>query len=328
MKIAIIGCSGHYGYALEGIRHFPDSFICGLAPGVQKENMAELQARVKATYPESAYFENYEVLLEKTKPDVVVVNSQFHSNGKLTAAALKAGAHVFAENPVSMKTADLARFAELASEAKRELVAMLGSRYDPRFITMKRHIRLIGTPLLATARISYRLGKLPRFYTDRETFPGLIPWKGSRGIDWIRWLTGREFLSVSAVQSSSHNNGHGQLENRAACQFALTGELIADMHVDCLLPDTAPTRGENCLRIAGTAGIIETTGGKVFAIDANGTRELSLEKGSNIFAEMLYAIQEGRRFDISPQDSLRVSEVALKAQKAADTGRKISLALK
>ena len=68
-----------------------------------------------------------------------------------------------------------------------------------------------------------------------------IPWVGSHGVDWIRWFSDQEFLSVYASHSKKHNKNHGDLEVSALCHFNLSNEVFASLSIDYLRPNNAPT---------------------------------------------------------------------------------------
>ncbi len=173
------------------------------------------------------------------------------------------------------------------------------------------------------ARKSYKLGRRDAFYRSRATYPGTIPWVGSHAIDWIRWFADSEFETVFATQSAQHNRGCGELETAALCQFTLAGEVLASVSIDYFRPRGAATHGDDRIRVVGTEGVIEVSGGKVLLIDDDGERELAAECDRQIFRDFVAGVEGGECL-ISAADTLAVTEACLLARQSADEGRLVT----
>ena len=118
-------------------------------------------------------------------------------------------------------------------------------------------------------------------YRQRGTYGGTIPWVGSHAVDWIHWLSGERFLTVYAAHSVRDNRGHGDLEMTAICQFTLTNQVFGAASLDYLRPESAPTHGDDRIRLAGTRGVLEIREGRACPIkdEAAGLRELRSPPG-------------------------------------------------
>lgn len=74
MKIGIIGCTGHVGYVLDGIKDEKENTeMIGIAPGSQGENVDALCSKVRQLGYQSKQYDNYTVMLDEVKPDIAVV---------------------------------------------------------------------------------------------------------------------------------------------------------------------------------------------------------------------------------------------------------------
>ena len=157
---------------------------------------------------------------------------------------------------------------------------------------------------------SYKAGKRGPLFHKRETYGGTIPWVGIHALDWVLWFSGKRVKTVSAVQSSMANNHNGTMEATAICLFQLEDEVVAHINIDYLRPQTAETHGDDRIRIAGTKGVIEVRGGKVYLIngEAEGQRELPLLQPPQIFEDFAGSL-EGKTSLITAEQSDRKSVV-------------------
>jgi predicted dehydrogenase len=95
-------------------------------------------------------------------------------------------------------------------------------------------------------------------------------------------------------------------------------------NLDYLRPDSAPTHGDDRLRIAGSEGVLEVLGaeGRVLLITASGgSRELELPEEIDFFTDFMAELSGQGQHLISQEDAFRLTEVCLKARDAAETGK-------
>ena len=74
MKVVIIGCSGHYSYALEDIKNDRDASVAGIAPGSEGEDMSVVYQEVCNLGYTPRLFDDYISMLDEVKPDIAVIN--------------------------------------------------------------------------------------------------------------------------------------------------------------------------------------------------------------------------------------------------------------
>lgn len=329
MRIAIIGGSGHWTIARDGLAERPEAHLCAVAPGHADEDIAALLADPDIARRAPARYGDYRDLLEKERPDIVVVNPFYHLHAAVTLAALMAGAHVFSEKPLALNLAELAAIDRARLASGRLVSMMLGFRDDPLFRAARRLVRegAIGEPLAGYAQKSYKLGVRPSMYNRRETFGGIIPWVGIHAIDWFRWVSGVEYAAVTAFHRNCHAPQHPGMEDVAGCLFELANGGSAVMSFDYLRPETASTHGDDRLRLVGAAGCLDIAGTGSFVTDARGTRVLDPAPPTcGIFADVLDAAARGGEARVVTSDeAIAVTRLALLAREAADTGRRIAL---
>jgi predicted dehydrogenase len=184
----------------------------------------------------------------------------------------------------------------------------------------------IGTVRLINAQKSYRLGRRDAYYRDRATYGGTIPWVGVHAFDWIYWYSGQAFTCVYATHSTQSNQGNGDMEVSALCHFTLAGEVFASASLDFLRPSTAPTHGDDRVRVMGTDGAIEVRGGKVYLINAEteGEAELPIACDRQIFQDFVEHIEGKTTAILTPEDVFAVTEACLLARQSADEGHVIA----
>jgi predicted dehydrogenase len=327
MRVAIVGVSGHLGYVLSGVRGDADARLVGVAPGSEGEDIAAfMPAFGAAGLPPPPVFPDYREMLDEVRPDVVAVAPHFGDIARVAAESLDRGMHVFAEKPLATTLDDLARIEASAAASRGALGCMLALRYDPAFYAGWQAVRAgaVGAVRLMAAQKSYKLGTRPPFYGRRGSYGGTIPWVGSHGVDLLLWFGGAAFRSVYAVHSERGNRGNGDLEVSAFCQFAMADEIIATVSIDYLRPASAPTHGDDRIRVAGTEGVLEVRDGKALLIGPDGVRELPPGPPAAIFGDFLQQARGRGTGRLTAGEAIAVTRACLLARESADTGRVIT----
>ncbi len=321
MKICIIGQSGHWSYINKELDNHNIVGVCG---GFDGENMTGVINSLEKKNIHTTLFDSFEALLEQ-KPDIAVINTRFDLNSYYTIECLKRNIYVFSEKPLATSLEDLESIRKIGTEAGKFFVsAMFGISFEPWWETVKAAVKDIGEIRMMNARKSYKLGTRPDFYKNRDTFGGIIPWVAIHAIHWIYASSGLKFKSVMATANNQVNFGHGDLETSSACIFTMENGAIATVTADYFRPSGAATHDDDRIRLVGTKGILECQCGKVTLIDENGSRELPLLPERNVFSLFLKRVA-GSDEGVSMEESLYITEVALKARLASDTHSTIEI---
>jgi len=326
MKHAIIGASGHFEYALQAMPHLDMDRFVGFAPGSADEE-------VRAAYQEyfeaagTTYYDDYLQMLEKEKPEVVVVNPHYYLNGPIAIACMERGIHCFVEKPICFNLEELEKIEKLHSEKGVQITAMMYYRYQPAFHAALQAVEegRIGTPLLITAQKSYKMGIKPAWTHSREKFGGIIRWVGAHAIDLLYLLTQGKIAAVTAETSLEGNCGFGEVEASALCSYTLDNGGSATLNLDYLRPESAPTHGDDRLKVVGDNGVVEVYDEKAFLTNDNGESELPLSAEVSIYADFIGQITMGKACRISISDALGVAKLCIQTQKAADLKKTIKL---
>jgi len=134
-------------------------------------------------------------MIESESLDVVVVATPNKFHKSLTLAALEAGCHVLCEKPMALNAEDALTMRDAATEAKRELMINLSSRFMAQSIAMKREVDSGAMGEIYYAHTSWmRRRGLPRFggWFGQKALSGGGPLidLGVHRIDLALWLMG------------------------------------------------------------------------------------------------------------------------------------------
>jgi predicted dehydrogenase len=201
---------------------------------------------------------------------------------------------------------------------------LLSMRFDPQYRKMHAIVRGggIGEVVAMTAQKSYKLGDRPDWMKRRETFGGIIPYIGIHMVDLMLWVSGRELTEAAAFQSNVGYPGYREMENNAAVIFKLDNRGTATVRLDYLRPATAPTHGDDRLRIAGTEGVVEyqdLSGLTLVNRESKPAQVRDLPAAGSLFGDFLDAVYNGRQPLLTPGEIFRVNEIVLKARDAAES---------
>jgi predicted dehydrogenase len=187
----------------------------------------------------------------------------------------------------------------------------------------------IGEPLLSFSQKSYKWGKSrPDAYRRRETFPGLAPWAGVHAFDWLHWILGDVFTEVAGRQGTTAHPDFSACASQAGFVLAMENGGVASVTMDYLRPESAPSHGDERLRIAGSRGVIEAVLAerKVTLITSEASpRAVPPVPQPDLFTLFARSVRDGTPPPLALHEACRITEIAIKAQQAADTGKIVSL---
>ena len=329
IRVGLIGASGHFGKALTAIAASNRAVLAGAARAHDGEPWDAVRKHPAFTQ-DTGEFSSPEELLDRGFLDAVIVNPPYGWNARWAIAAVERGVAVYCEKPLATTFDDLERLKAAARRSGVPLVAMYEFRTDPVVRAAARAVRegRIGAPRLAFGQKSYKFGpeRRPAWYNDRSMYGGTIPWVAIHAIDWTRYIAGKEFRAVSAVQ---YRYGKAPLADvEAAGSIQLEGEeFAAVVTFDYLRPAGAKTHGNDRFRIVGDRG--EITGSvpdrRIELCTDAGVEALPLEEGPSLFEALIDALASGSAPPMTAEDAIRSTEVALWARQAADERRRIEM---
>jgi predicted dehydrogenase len=332
IRVVQIGMQGHCGDIVNGIPTVEGCRLVAVARSFQDESIEKLK-ETPAWNPETKVYDDYRRMLDEVKPDIVAVFAPYAHNGQVNIDAVKHGCHVISEKPLASTLADLDTLRAERDRAKVRVTAMLGMRFQSGLVAAHKAIKdgAIGEPLLISAQKSYMWGKSrPWYFKLRKNYGGSIPWVAIHAIDFVRFVTGFEFASVTARQAVKLHKDYPECEDCGALLFDMANGGQATLTFDYFRPSKSGSHGDDRLRVAGSKGVVEVRiTDRTFCeliTDEQGPTQLPLlEDSHNIFVDFVESLRGGHPHFLSPEDPFRSTEVALKARDAAD--RRVTVTL-
>jgi predicted dehydrogenase len=117
-------------------------------------------------------------------------------------------------------------------------------------------------------------------------------------------------------------------ENVTASVFKLDNGGLAMLRMDYLRPRTAPSHGDDRMRIAGTRGVAEytaATGVTLVTDDQKLHVVKDLPPRGELFVDYLQATYNGKAPAITLSDIWKVNEITIAAHEAAESGRTVKV---
>ena len=323
LRVAIVGASGHCHYVKsvspENAARMRVSAL--IADGADAERLAK-------SYPDAKRYPSMGECLSCERIDIAGVTPEFSHIDGTAMTCVREHIPVFLEKPFALEWDDLVSLFELSKREHTPIYPMFDMRFSNAYFTARERVRTgaVGTPILIGAQKSYKLGERAAFYRERASYGGTIPWVAIHAVDFVRYVAGVNYASVTARHTTVGNAGHGALESAAVMQFTTDEGAFVTITADYLRPKDAPSHGDDRLRIAGTKGVLEIRGEKLYCIDTAGEREIALQSPPREIFDDVIAMAEGKRdTTASAADGFYATAIALRARESADAMSTIDL---
>ncbi len=330
IRVGLIGRDGHPYILTSSMPMLANVQWAAYAKGDPAEDTAWVQ-KARPGSSQTRVYENYQAMLANEQLDVVGVCLPFYQNAEASIQAARKGIHVLSEKPAALTLADLARLEQAVRAAGVRYSIMLDMRSLPLFRAAREAVQRgdIGEPVLLSSQKSYQFGTdRPWYYKERKTYGGTIPWVGIHAIDFMRWVSGQEYTHVAAFEGNKAHPQTPGCEDHAGLLFRLANGGTATCHLDFLRPQTAPTHGDDRLRIAGSEGVLEVLDveNRARLISAKGNvGDLPLPPAVDFFGTFIAALRGEGEALVSAEDAFTITRVCLRARDAADTGTWVKL---
>ncbi|BCM93631.1 hypothetical protein IAD21_05522 [Abditibacteriota bacterium] len=318
MRLAFIGGFGHH-YMRGALASHPDWQIAVSGDGHDSDAAKNLSKGIQ----NSQWFDDPLTLLDEFKPDVVSIGAIYALNGTLAALALERDIAVVSDKPIATSWPALERLRELTGGTGRILLTEFPFRSHKEFRAARWAVQSgqIGEVVLATAQKSYRFGaSRPAWYRDRELYGGTLVWIASHAIDVIRFCSGVPYKRAIGTGGNVSRPDYASMEDHVTALFELSNGGTAIVHADYLRPQSAPTHGDDRLRIAGSQGVVEVRNGRCILISGSeGERDITDSvQGRPVNEELLAALNGESSEFYSTQQSLEIAAILLQARDATD----------
>lgn len=318
MRFAIIGCTGHIGYAFETMKMRNDLTLAAIAPGNPEENFEPFANSMKNLGLSPNVYQDWRVLLDQEKIDVAVVGPWCAYNAEISIECLKRGVHVYSEKPVAVNMESLDQLTDVWEKSGCSLDGMFGLRYCPWFLAVRQAVEAgeIGQVRQLHGQKSYKMGSRGPMYFEQKLYGGIIPWVAIHAADWVTQLGG-ECVWAQGIHCRQENRGHGEMEATSAAVMQLRNGVIATITADFLRPTGSARHDDDRLRVTGTKGMIEAFDGRVFLENDQPKRELILPEAPAPMDDFLNSIGTPRARELGRM-ALSVTRAVLMARDSAN----------
>jgi predicted dehydrogenase len=131
MKIGVIGAGVIGQLRARTVREHPDAELVGVV------DVDESAARQALAGSGGSAYRDYHDMLERARPDAVIVSTPPHLHEAMVVAAFEAGAHVLCEKPLSNSVESCQTMLRAAKDRQRILAVGFNHRYYPAFRFLK-----------------------------------------------------------------------------------------------------------------------------------------------------------------------------------------------
>ncbi len=327
VRVAVIGQEGHLSEILRPLPQLPDVEIVGACDSTDAAVASLLKQRGMAN---AKPYRDQDKMLDELKPDVVAVVNDDGARAKGVLAALQRGIHCIAEKPLAIQRADLAKIKRLAKGNKAQLGMLVPLRYSPHFLAMRQVIDSgeIGDVLLLGGQKSYKRGSSSKWKNVRASYGSTMLWIGPHLIDLFHFASRMKMTEAFCWQANVKDPSIGDRENVVGAVFRLANGGVAEMRMDYLRPDTAPTHEDDRLRVAGTKGVVEYTAatGVTVLSDSGKPRRLeTLPPAGNLFADFLESIYNKKAPTLTQDEIFHVSDAIQAADDSSRSGNVVKV---
>ncbi len=327
IQVGMIGFDGHYSEILDPLPRLPDVEVVAIADS-DAGKLADA-----ARHPKLAavrQYRDYGEMLARESLDLVAVNNNNGERASAILACTEKKLHVIAEKPLAIVRADFENVRKSVTRNAVKLSMLLPMRFSPPYLALKRIVDSgeIGEVAQIGGQKSYKVAGAPEWRKRRTTYGGTIPWVGIHMADLMLWTSGRDFKEVASFQARIGFPEIGDAENSAACLFRMDNGGAATLRMDYLRPETAPSHGDDRLRLAGTKGIAEYyNDAGVTLVSARRKPEVirDLPPEGSVFVDFLESVYLGKPPALTMAEIWRVNEIVLGAREAAEQGRILKL---
>jgi predicted dehydrogenase len=323
VRLAIVGLEGHTSEILDPMNQLPDVELAAVWDHDSK--VAHDFAAGKHGRGARAY-DDWRELVDHEKLDMVGICGTNGERAEIIIECAKHKLHIVAEKPLATTAADLDRVKHAVAESGICLTMLISMRFEGVYRALQQIVGAgeIGEVAQISAQKSYKLGDRAEWMRNRSTFGGTIPYIAVHMVDLIRWTSGRELVEAVSFQGRVGFPHLREMENTTATIFRLDNQGTAALHMDYLRPDTAPTWGDDRLRLAGTRGVAEyqaATGVTLVTATQPPRQIRELPPDGSLFLDFLASVYLGKPSGLDLRDIYRVNEIVLAARDAADQHR-------
>ncbi|MCZ2810733.1 Gfo/Idh/MocA family oxidoreductase [Modestobacter sp. VKM Ac-2979] len=209
-------------YAVVGTGHRAEMYVAALLGShadvgrlvalcdPNSTRMAYYQRQFAAAHPGSAPLpaygpEDFDTMLDREQPDVVIVASVDFTHAEYISRALRAGRDVITEKPLTTDAAGCRTIVDAVDETGRDLVVTFNYRYSPRNAAVRRLVAEGAIGAVTSVHFEWVLDSVHgadyfrRWHRDKSLSGGLFVHKATHHFDLVNWWVGAVPETVFAL---------------------------------------------------------------------------------------------------------------------------------
>ncbi len=320
IRVALIGLEGHISEILDPMDRLPDLQLVAIQDA-DPQRVAQVSEGKHASG--ARRYSDWRELLNNENLDIAAVCGTNGERAEIILECARRKIHVVAEKPLAITKPDLDRVRQAVAQSAIHLTMLLPMRFEARYRAMKQIADAgeIGEVAQIAAQKSYKLGERAEWMRNRPTYGGTIPFIAVHMVDLMRFTSGRELKETVSFEGRVGHPELRDMENTTATIFELDNRGTAALHMDYLRPDTAPSWGDDRLRLAGTRGVLEyqeATGVTLVTSKQTQRQITTLPPDGSLFLDFLESVYHGTPVGLNLADIFRVNEIVLAARDSAD----------
>ncbi|MFL1378476.1 Gfo/Idh/MocA family protein [Nocardiopsis protaetiae] len=195
LRVGVVGLGVISRFHIEALSASPDwdlVAVCDLAP-----------ERVASPPPGAAGYTDHVRMLERERPDAVVVTAPNDAHARICADAIAAGAAVCAEKPLALDPAEGEALAALARERGVVLFTAFHRRYNSEFAALRERVAgrtVAEVTVRYLERIEEHAGDDTWYLDPARCGGGCVADNGPNAFDLVESLLGRAEVTSARVE--------------------------------------------------------------------------------------------------------------------------------
>jgi predicted dehydrogenase len=319
VRVGLIGIEGHTSEITSPLKNLPDVELVAVADPSASERAAFLRSPRLAG---ARQYDDWRRLLDAEKLDIAAICGPNGDRAAIIRAAAERKLHIIAEKPLAITRADFDSVRQAVARHGVRLSMLLPMRFLPPYLAMRQIVESgqIGEVAQMGGQKSYKLGERPDWMRRHASFGGTIPYIGIHLVDLMRFTSKRELIEAASFQNRIGFPELADMENTTSTIFRLDNGGTAAMRLDYLRPETAPSHGDDRLRLAGTGGILEyQVNGLTLIPRKQPPRAITdLPPAQSLFTDFLRSVYHGTPAALTLDDIYKANAIVLAARESAE----------
>jgi UDP-N-acetyl-2-amino-2-deoxyglucuronate dehydrogenase len=330
LSFAIIGCGNigkrHAAYVQEAGKLIA---VCD----IDKEKANETGKKYNA-----AIFFTIEELLQKEKPDVVVICTPNGLHAQHSIASLRAGCHVLCEKPMAISSKDCMDMIDAADIAGRKLFIVKQNRFNPPVVAIKKILEEKKLGEIYSLQLNCFWNRGAAYY--KNSWKGTLSLDGgilftqfSHFIDLLYWMIG-DIKNVSAIRKNFAHKGIIEFEDTGIALLEFKNGVVGSINYTT---NSYKKNMEGSLTIFGEMGTVKIGGEYLNELEyqqiagekiadlpvgnkANnyGSYQGSMSNHDKVYQNLVEVLRHNGKMAASSHDGLKTVEIIEKIYAASE----------